>query len=57
MAEFLLEIGLEEIPARMIAAAQASWRVAWRRCSSASAADRRPETVDSYSTPRRLGGT
>ncbi len=54
MAEFLLEIGLEEIPARMIAAAEAELArrvealLTRQRLLAAGAA------VTSYSTPRRL---
>ena len=54
MPEFLLEIGLEEIPARMIAAAQAELA---RRVESLLARARLLDTgavVTSYSTPRRL---
>ena len=36
MAEFLFEIGLEEVPARMIAGAQAELSGAWWRCWSGS---------------------
>ncbi len=41
MAELLLEIGLEEIPARMIAAAEAELAAAWRLCSHGSVCLRR----------------
>ncbi len=54
MAEFLLEIGLEEIPARMIAAAEAELA---RRVESLLARARLLDAgavVTSYSTPRRL---
>ena len=54
MTEFLLEIGLEEIPARMIAAAEAELG---RRVHELLTRERLLEdgaTVKSYSTPRRL---
>src|ERR1700733_2593380 len=54
MAELLLEIGLEEIPARMIAAAEAELA---RRVEAALTRERllgSAVTVSSYSTPRRL---
>jgi glycyl-tRNA synthetase beta chain len=56
MAEFLFEIGLEEVPARMIAAAEAELRERvegmLRRASLLSKEDE--ERVVSFSTPRRL---
>ena len=54
MPEFLLEIGLEEIPARMIASAQAELA---RRIEETLTRQRLlglPARVSSYSTPRRL---
>jgi glycyl-tRNA synthetase beta chain len=54
MAEFLLEIGLEEIPARMIAAAEAELG---RRVNDLLTRERllTPESkLSTYSTPRRL---
>ena len=54
MAELLLEIGLEEIPARMIAAAEAELA---RRVEASLTRERllgSPVAVSSYSTPRRL---
>jgi glycyl-tRNA synthetase beta chain len=52
MAELLLEIGLEEIPARMIAAAEAELA---RRVEALLTRQRLGgTTVTSYSTPRRL---
>src|SRR3984957_6021948 len=52
MAELLLEIGLEEIPARMIAAAEAELS---RRVEALLSRQRLGgTTVTSYSTPRRL---
>jgi glycyl-tRNA synthetase beta chain len=54
MAELLLEIGLEEIPARMIAAAEAELA---RRVEAALTRERllgAAVAVSSYSTPRRL---
>src|ERR1700691_3917735 len=56
MAEFLFEIGLEEIPARMIAAAQAELE---RRVVAMLARERLVSAgVQSkgYSTPRRVAG-
>ncbi len=56
MAELLLEIGLEEIPARMIAAAEAELA---RRVEALLIRQRLLDSpasqVISYSTPRRLG--
>jgi glycyl-tRNA synthetase beta chain len=56
MAEFLFEIGLEEVPARMIAAAEAELRERiegmLRRASLLNKEDE--ERVVSFSTPRRL---
>jgi glycyl-tRNA synthetase beta chain len=53
MPDFLLEVGLEEIPARMIAAAQAELA---RRVEELLTRERLLSggTVTSYSTPRRL---
>jgi glycyl-tRNA synthetase beta chain len=54
MAELLLEIGLEELPARMIAAAEAELA---RRVEAALTRERllgSAVAVSSYSTPRRL---
>ena len=55
MADFLLEIGLEEIPARMIAGAEAELG---RRVNDLLTRERllAPEaTVTTYSTPRAFG--
>jgi glycyl-tRNA synthetase beta chain len=52
MAELLLEIGLEEIPARMIAAAEAE--LAHRVEALLSRQRLGGATITSYSTPRRL---
>jgi glycyl-tRNA synthetase beta chain len=59
MAEFLFEIGLEEVPARMIAGAQAELQrrvVAMLRTNELLDADPRtpPIGVRSFSTPRRI---
>jgi hypothetical protein len=54
MADFLLEIGLDEIPARMIAGAEAELGAPRERSSGPGAAARRRATVTTYSTPRRL---
>ncbi len=55
MAELLLEIGLEEIPARMIAAARSRAGTPRRGgCSPASVCWGQPVAITSYSTPRRL---
>ena len=52
MAELLLEIGLEEIPARMIVAAEAELA---RRVEALLSRQRLGgTTITSYSTPRRL---
>ncbi|MGC1296850.1 MAG: glycine--tRNA ligase subunit beta [Alloacidobacterium sp.] len=54
MPDFLLEVGLEEIPARMIAAAQAELT---RRVQELLGSERLLDadaSVSSYSTPRRL---
>src|ERR1700733_11308776 len=54
MAEFLFEIGLEEVPARMIAGAQAELE---RRVEDMLRRERLlyvEGSVKSYSTPRRL---
>src|ERR1700734_2409377 len=54
MADFLLEIGLEEVPARMIAAAEAELG---KRVSDVLARERLLDEgakVTTYSTPRRL---
>ena len=54
MADFLLEIGLEEIPARMIAGAEAELG---RRVSELLTRERlfaEERAVETYSTPRRL---
>ena len=54
MADFLLEIGLDEIPARMIAGAEAELG---RRVNDLLARERLladGATVTTYSTPRRL---
>ncbi len=55
MAEFLFEIGLEEVPARMIAgAAGGVGSSAWWRCWSGSGWWRLGLASKSFSTPRRL---
>jgi len=56
MAEFLLEIGLEEVPARMIAGAQAELlrRVTSVLCAQNLMAATDVTLAKSYSTPRRL---
>jgi glycyl-tRNA synthetase beta chain len=56
MPEFLLELGLEEIPARMIAAAQAELarRVADLLLRERLLTEENASSVTSYSTPRRL---
>jgi glycyl-tRNA synthetase beta chain len=54
MAELLLEIGLEEIPARMIAAAQAELATRVRELVTRERLVDGALTVRSYSTPRRL---
>lgn len=54
MADFLLEIGLEEVPARMLASAEAELA---RRTEELLGRERllgEEGTVESYSTPRRL---
>src|SRR5215472_9690363 len=56
MASFLLELGLEEIPARMIASAEAELG---RRVTDLLTRERLLEAdakVTTYSTPRRLAG-
>ncbi len=54
MAEFLLEIGLEEIPARMIAAAEAELAARVQDLVTRERLAVGDLTVRSYSTPRRL---
>jgi glycyl-tRNA synthetase beta chain len=54
MAELLLEIGLEEIPARMIAAAQAELATRVRELVTRGRLTDSALVVRSYSTPRRL---
>lgn len=54
MAEFLLEIGLEEIPARMIAAAEAELARRVNELLEREALLDAAASVTSYSTPRRL---
>ena len=59
MAEFLFEIGLEEVPARMIAGAQAELQrrvvgLLERERLVAAGASVKNATVKSFSTPRRL---
>lgn len=54
MAEFLFEIGLEEIPARMIAAAQSELARRVKELLQREALLAEEHAVTSYSTPRRL---
>ena len=54
MAEFLLEIGLEEIPARMIAAAEAELGQRVRDLLTRERLFAEEHAVETYSTPRRL---
>src|SRR5580692_8212904 len=54
MAEFLLEIGLEEIPARMIAGAEAELGERVTRLLARERLTGEDATVKTYSTPRRL---
>lgn len=54
MPAFLLEIGLEEVPARMIAAAQAELAGRVENLLERERLRNRDYTVRSYSTPRRL---
>ena len=54
MAEFLFEVGLEEIPARMIAPAQAELAERVRALLTREKLIAAETTVESYSTPRRL---
>jgi glycyl-tRNA synthetase beta chain len=54
MPDFLFEIGLEEIPARMIAAAQAELAERVHKLLSRENLLAPDATVQSYSTPRRL---
>jgi glycyl-tRNA synthetase beta chain len=54
MPEFLLEVGLEEIPARMIAAAQADLAQQVRKLLEREKLLTADSTVVGYSTPRRL---
>ena len=53
MADFLLEIGLEEIPARMIEGAEAELRQRVAEVLERESLAQKPE-VEPYSTPRRL---
>ena len=54
MAEFLLEIGLEEIPARMIAGAEAELGQRVRDLLTRERLFAEENAVETYSTPRRL---
>jgi len=54
MAEFLLEIGLEEIPARMIAGAEAELGQRVRDLLTRDRLFAEEHAVETYSTPRRL---
>ncbi len=54
MAEFLLEIGLEEIPARMIAGAEAELGQRVRDLLTRERLFTEEHAVETYSTPRRL---
>ena len=54
MPEFLFEIGLEEVPARMIAGGQAELQRRIVAIAAARAAGGRRSGFASYSTPRRL---
>jgi glycyl-tRNA synthetase beta chain len=54
MSNFLLEVGLEEIPARMIAAAQAELAERIRSLLARENLLEADYRVESYSTPRRL---
>src|SRR5215469_13337533 len=54
MADFLLEIGLEEIPARMIAAAEAELGERVTKLLARERLTGDDATVKTYSTPRRL---
>ena len=54
MPDFLFEVGLEEIPARMIAAAQAELAERVHNLLTRENLVAAESTVDSYSTPRRL---
>ena len=54
MAEFLLEIGLEEIPARMIAAAEAELGQRVHDLLTRERLFAEEHAVETYSTPRRL---
>src|SRR5580698_2544061 len=54
MPDFLLEVGLEEIPARMIAAAQAELAERVQKLLSKENLLAPDFKVESYSTPRRL---
>ena len=54
MAEFLLEIGLEEVPARMLAPAQAELAARLRALLESEFLVAPAAAVESYSTPRRL---
>src|ERR1700733_1960581 len=54
MAEFLLEIGLEEIPARMIAGAEAELGQRVHGLLTRERPCAEEHAVETYSTPRRL---
>ena len=54
MADFLLEIGLEEVPARMIASRRAELGRACAGTADAGAAAGRWRGIKTSSTPRRL---
>ena len=57
MAEFLFEIGLEEIPARMIASAEQELAARVKSMLVAENAAGGEADVRSYATPRRLAVT
>jgi glycyl-tRNA synthetase beta chain len=57
MAEFLFEIGLEEIPARMIASAEQELATRVKNLLAAEKLLATDATVRSYATPRRLAVT
>ena len=54
MADFLFEIGLEEVPARMIASAQKELAERTKKLLREQNLLEETATVQSYSTPRRL---
>ena len=54
MSDFLLEIGLEEVPARMLASAQAELEVRVREMLGRERLIADDTAIESFSTPRRL---